>query len=394
MFGGLHLAFFPMHISGLLGMPRRVYTYLPSGPLEVMNLISTIGAFVLASGVLLFLIDVARRFRWAPAAGNAGNVFGAGSLEWLPSGLYSTRSIPVVRSGYPLWDEPGLGKEVEDGRHFLPNSPTGLRETIITSPIEAEPQYVEIMPGPSPWPIAAAVLTAFFFLALTVQAYSFGFASCIFAVLATMRWMWETDRPIATAKVDVGAGIMLPTYVVGPSSHGWWALNILFVVLTMIMFMAGFSYLYLFGIHPETWIAPPPLWTLGAVVALYAGGGGLALAATKVLAKRSEAGRAPWMMMAGAAITLAAGTWSDASSWGDAGLVASASGQGATVFAMIAQQASVVVVAVLMAVFLIVRGGRHLITAPQNATFDLTRRFILFAAGQGVLVAALPRLIA
>ena len=46
MFGGLQLAFFPMHISGLLGMPRRVYTYLPNGPLELMNLISTIGAFV------------------------------------------------------------------------------------------------------------------------------------------------------------------------------------------------------------------------------------------------------------------------------------------------------------------------------------------------------------
>ena len=394
MFGGLNLAFFPMHVSGLLGMPRRVYTYLPSGPLELMNAISTAGAFVLALGVLLFLVDVARKFCWTPAEGNAGNVFNAGSLEWLPSGLYSTRSIPVVRSAYPLWDEPELAKEVEEGRHFLPNSPTGLRETIVTSPIEAEPQYVEIMPGPSPWPFAAAVFTAFFFLALTVQAYNFGWASGIVAVLATMRWLWETDRPIATTEIDVGAGIMLPTYAVGPGSHGWWALNILFAVMGMIIFMAGFSYLYLFGIHPERWIAPPPLWTLGAIAALYALAAGLALGGNRVLARRSEAGRAPWVLMAGAALALVAATYFDMASWREAGLAPSDSGQGATVFALVAQQAAVTGVAVLMAAYLVVRGGRHLIGAPQNATFDLTRRFVLFAAAQGLFVAALPRLVA
>ena len=156
MFGGhAHLAFFPMHLSGLMGMPRRVYTYLPSGPLELMNLISTVGAFVLASGVLLFLVDVARNFRWAPAEGNAGNVFGAGSLEWLPSGLYSTRSIPVVHQPrIRCGTSPSWRRRSRRAATSCPTAPTGLRETIVTSPIEAEPQYVEIMPGPSPWPFA------------------------------------------------------------------------------------------------------------------------------------------------------------------------------------------------------------------------------------------------
>ena len=63
-------------------------------------------------------------------------------------------------------------------------------------------------------------------------------------------------------------------------------------------------------------------------------------------------------------------------------------------FALVAQQASVVGIAALMAAYLVVRGGRGLITAPHNATFDLTRRFILFGAGQGLFVAALPRLVA
>src|SRR3546814_7265582 len=60
MFTGMNVAFLPMHLAGLQGMPRRVYTYLPGRGLELPNLISTIGAFMLGAGVLLFLIDLAR----------------------------------------------------------------------------------------------------------------------------------------------------------------------------------------------------------------------------------------------------------------------------------------------------------------------------------------------
>ena len=393
MFAGLHIAFGPMHLSGLMGMPRRVYTYLPGSPLDLLNLISTIGAFILASGIMLFLIDMARNFRWTPGEGNAGNVFNAGSLEWLPSALYSTRSIPVVRSRDPLWDRPELSKEVEEGRYFLPYSATGLRETIVTSTVEAEPQYVEIMPGPSPWPLLAALFTAAFFLGLTVQAYGFGIATGVLAVLAVMRWLWETDRPIRQRHADVGAGIILPTYAVGPQSHGWWALNILLVVLAMIMFMAMFSYLYLFGIHPELWIAPPPWPTLAGVIGSNLGAALLALAARRLLARRSVAGRGVWVLMIASAAALAGGAWLDWTSWADAGLAPSASGQGATVFALIAQQACLVAIAGLMAVYLVLRGGRNLITAPRSATLDLAARFFLFTAAQGALVAALTRLV-
>src|SRR5690606_37643888 len=145
-----------------------------------------------AAGVLLFLIDLARNFRPQPSAATAGNVYGAGTLEWLPAELYNTRSIPVVRSRDPLWSDPALSDDVERGRYFLPRSATGLRETIVTSPLRAEPQYLQILPPPSAWPLAAAVFTAGFFLALTVQAYTFGVASGVFPVTALLRWLWDT----------------------------------------------------------------------------------------------------------------------------------------------------------------------------------------------------------
>ncbi|CAI08700.1 Cytochrome c oxidase, subunit I [Aromatoleum aromaticum EbN1] len=103
MFVGFNITFFPMHFTGLAGMPRRVYTYAAGYGWESLNFVSTVGAFMIAAGVLIFIIDVARRFRMS-AEDNAGNVWQAGTLEWLPNGNYSNRSIPVVTSREPLWD--------------------------------------------------------------------------------------------------------------------------------------------------------------------------------------------------------------------------------------------------------------------------------------------------
>src|SRR3546814_14570067 len=75
----------------------------------------------------------------------------------------------------------------------------------------------------------------------------------------SLRWLWETDRPVEEKRVDIGAGIMVPTYVTGPSSHGWWAMIILLVVLAMIFIMALFSLAFLWTNQPDFWSRPPPL---------------------------------------------------------------------------------------------------------------------------------------
>ena len=117
----------------------------------VLNLVSTIGSAILALGILLFLVDVARNFRWAPADGNAGNVFG-GVARMAALGALLDPLDPAGHQPRALVGPARACAKVEEGRYFLPNSATGLRETIVTSPVMAEPEYVEIMPGPSPWP--------------------------------------------------------------------------------------------------------------------------------------------------------------------------------------------------------------------------------------------------
>jgi cytochrome c oxidase subunit I len=107
LFVGVNLAFFPMHVTGLAGMPRRVHTYAEATGWQPLNFVSTLGAFCIALAVLLFLVDFARRFRFA-SEGNAGNVWNAGTLEWLPNGNYASRSIPAISGRYPLWERPVL----------------------------------------------------------------------------------------------------------------------------------------------------------------------------------------------------------------------------------------------------------------------------------------------
>ncbi|BBC71655.1 cytochrome c oxidase chain I protein [Altererythrobacter sp. B11] len=382
MFTGLHITFLPMHLTGFMGMPRRVYTYLPERGLDMLNLTSTVGAFVIALGVLLFLLDLLRNFRFTTDH-DAGNVYDAGTLEWLPTGMYSTRSIPLVRSREPLWDDPGICDDVKAGRYFLPNSATGLRETIITSPVNAEPQYLQLMPGPSPWPVGAAVFTAGFFLSLTIQAYAFGLFSGVIAVGCVLRWLWETDRPIAQETADIGAGITVPIAITGPSSHGWWALNVLMIVMGMIGFMGLFSYLYLYGIHPEVWIGAPPLGQTAGIAALELFAAAAAWGGRRLLAARapgSFAGQLPWMTEAfSAALLLAALGW-DAAGWQSEALAPAATGQGATVFALLAFAGCVAAIGVLMAAYLGYRSGRGLLTTPANTTMEVVSRYLFFAA--------------
>ena len=392
MFTGLHITFLPMHLTGLMGMPRRVYTYLPGRDLDLLNMISTIGAFVMAAGVLLFVIDCARRFRFT-VHDDAGNLYNGGTLEWLPTGLYSTRSIPLVRSRDPLWDQPGLSQEVADGRYFLPNSATGQRETLITSPVMAEPQYVQLMPGPSAWPVSAAVFTAGFFLSLTVQAYPFAIFCGIVAVLSTLRWLWETDRPIKQETAEIGGGIEVPIAITGSSSHGWWALNTLMVVIGMIGFMGVFAYLYLYGINPEVWSAPPPLGQTVLILtmeglAFVAAWGGRRLLATK---EGRLAEDLPWMMEALAVGLLAGALYFDITGWLETGLAPTMNGMGATVFMLMVLQAQVVTVAIIMAAYLAFREARGIMTTPTNVTMDVVARFIGFCALQGLVFTAVTR---
>ena len=111
-------------------------------------------------------------------------------------------------------------------------------------------------------------------------------AACgVLTVLCLMRWVWSNDRHLPQQRVDAGAGVLLPTYVAGPQSHGWWAAVLLDVVLGMIFLMAMFAYLYLYGAHPDWWRIAAPRGALVPGLLLLAASAGLAYAARPLVAK-------------------------------------------------------------------------------------------------------------
>jgi len=392
-FVGVHVCFLPMHLSGLMGMPRRVNTYLPERAWDIPNLISTMGAFIMAAGVLLFLIDAIRCYARAGSGGNARNVFGGGTLEWLSAGNYSVRSIPVVNDLEPLWADPQLAADVEAGRYFLPNTATGQRETLITSTTRAEPQYVQIMPGPSWWPLLAALFTAGFFLLLTVQAMTLSALCGVLTIVCVMRWVWSNDRHIEHNQVDAGAGILLPTYVAGPQAHGWWAAVLLCVTLGMIFLMAMFGYLYLFAAHPDWWRIAAPQGALGPGLALLAAAAGCAWAGRPLMARLQRGSGASAVAMTLSALCLAAALAVDVRDWWQAGLRGDASGQGATVYAMAAWHGSVATAVLLSAFYYLLRWMRGLAPRPANKTLEALRILFIYAALEGAAGLLLPRLL-
>src|SRR5690606_30591400 len=133
-----------------------------------LNLLSSVAAFVFAAGVLVFVFD-ALRPRWREGYAKR-NPWNAGTLEWmtpLPQQQWGARSIPEVKSRYPLWDQPDIVQKVDAGQYYLPDAEEGKRETLITSVLDGEPMQCLRLPGDSFLPMTAAAFVGGAFI-LTV----------------------------------------------------------------------------------------------------------------------------------------------------------------------------------------------------------------------------------
>jgi cytochrome c oxidase subunit 1 len=157
-FIGFNLTFFPMHILGFEGMPRRVYTYPAETGWGTLNLIASGGAVFLTFGVIVFLIDAIRSLRVGVAAGD--NPWEAGTLEWATSSPPPPCNFvdPVtVASGEPLWEDPA-------DRPIVVGLRNDVRDVLVTYVTDASPDHRIEFPEPSVWPLLTAIATSAFFI--------------------------------------------------------------------------------------------------------------------------------------------------------------------------------------------------------------------------------------
>ncbi|HLJ22044.1 MAG TPA: cbb3-type cytochrome c oxidase subunit I, partial [Stellaceae bacterium] len=200
MFVGVNLGFFPMHISGLLGMPRRIYTYHPGLGWDTLNLITTIGSFLFAVGVLALIANIVVSLKRGRVAGP--NPWDADTLEWSvpsPPPHYNFAVIPMVASRHPLWEDrlEGMGRSRIDRGFALDAG----RETLGTSVLDGEPDAILKMPEESYAPLFLALALAVFFSALLARVWWLAGAGLVLTAAAILVWLWPEREIRQTAEV-------------------------------------------------------------------------------------------------------------------------------------------------------------------------------------------------
>jgi len=190
LFVGFNLTFFPMHVLGLHGMPRRVYTYLPETGWGPLNALATAGSLLMGVSVVLFLVNVLVSLRSGHLAGD--NPWGADTLEWAttsPPPVYNFLYLPTVNGRHPLWTETPAQPVVIGLR-------TDVREILITTLVDAVPDHRHYLDGPAISPFLLALATGVTFIGgiFTPWAVLGGAVLCAAALLG---WFWPLGPPLA-----------------------------------------------------------------------------------------------------------------------------------------------------------------------------------------------------
>ncbi|PSJ58768.1 cytochrome c oxidase subunit I [Kumtagia ephedrae] len=307
MFTGFNITFFPMHLAGLRGMPRRVYTYPADIGWDWLNLVSTMGAVVLGIGMFAVVVDVTLHRRNKPRGEQ--NPWNAGTLEWIsePEENWGVRSIPRIESRYPLWDQKDLARAVRAGEWYLPDASEGRRETLVTSVLDAEPEQVLRVGGTAYVTIVSAALLGTVFVALTFKWWIVSGLAGVAFVAAVLWWLWTGTGEIPEQEEKhIGHGISLPLYASGVKSAGWWAMFITMTGDGTAFASLVFGYFFFWTIHSDFTgglAGPGAFWPLAAL-GLFAAGWATTVGARE-LNRRGAVFAARALLVAGALLSAA-----------------------------------------------------------------------------------------
>jgi cytochrome c oxidase subunit I+III len=389
IFLGFNLTFLPMHLTGLLGMPRRVYTYPEGLGWGVLNFVSTVGGFLTAFGVTAFLVDFLAHLRFGRHA--SPNAWEAGTLEWAlrtPVPAYNFAAQPLVRGREPLWSESRLPERIRRGEGYLGHLRPERRETLVTAMVDAHPEHVAILPGNTFVPLAAALCMAVFFGGVLLKLYWLAGLGAAAALSAFLMWTWQGGtRSDAKEHVNAGYGLVLPVHYAASRPPGWWGMGWTIAADAALFASLAFAYLYLWTSSPA-W--PPPgypemRWEAPAI------GVALLVASSVLLRAGLRAGehdrRAAlrWSLLGAVALGLIFIVLL-AVSLLDSGLSAHAHAYGAVVHALWVCAALHVALGVVMAAFVFVRSLTNHATAARPGEVRIAAMFWHYATLQALIV--------
>ncbi|MFN4171768.1 MAG: cytochrome c oxidase subunit I [Pseudorhodobacter sp.] len=265
IFIGFNLTFLIMHLTGLLGMPRRIYTYMGHEGWTVLNLISSIGSFILTMGFALIAIDILLQRRHAPRFRR--NPWQAGTLEWAtptPPAAYGFASLPRVEERADRLNPGAVGRRLAAGQGYLGFARNGWQETLGINVTTGEPDQIVILPRPTSLPLVLALVTGVVVLAMLFKVYPVAIAASL-AVMGLFVWgARHAGQTTDHGPLPIGLGLAVPPHPEAATSPALLAMMFTLIADGTLFVSLVFGVLYLWLAAPN-W---PPSEVIEAGVAL------------------------------------------------------------------------------------------------------------------------------
>lgn len=300
IFIGFNLTFLLMHLTGLLGMPRRIFTYTGEEGWTWLNLLSSVGGFIMTIGFGVVVIDLLAQLRYGRRVRR--DPWGAATLEWampIPPTAYVFASIPHVEQRADRIAPAQLAPLLARGDGYLGFTRNGWKETLGVHMTSGTPEQLIVLSRPSYLPLCTALATAAAALAMLLEYYLLALAGALMTaglfVLAGQRAGLAQDY----GPITVGHGVNVPPHTEAADPPPWLALIFTLIadgaLFTSLVF--GAFYLWISAPNWPPQVAPEPsvLLIIAAVAALAVSAG-----AARGSLKAARGGGAPrgWISLA------------------------------------------------------------------------------------------------
>ncbi|PWK61451.1 cytochrome c oxidase subunit I [Roseicyclus mahoneyensis] len=313
IFAGFNVTFLTMHLTGLLGMPRRVYTYLGHEGWTGLNLLSSVGSFVLTMGFALIAADIFLQRRFAPRFRR--DPWRAGTLEWAtptPPAAYGFASLPRIDVRADSLSPFDIGQQLAAGEGYLGMARNGWQETLGVDITTAEPDQIVILPRPTYLPLILALVTGVAVLSMLFKVYVLAILAAI-AVAGLFVWgARSSGQPVDHGPLPIGHGLSAPPHPEAATSPPVLAMGVTLIADGAFFTSLIFGVIYLWLVAPN-W-PPPEVIEAGLALPLIVAAGlvaGPIAARGAAAALRGKGSVMPWLSAQAVALltTLAALVW-------------------------------------------------------------------------------------
>ncbi|MDZ7601296.1 MAG: cytochrome c oxidase subunit I [Hoeflea sp.] len=307
IFIGFNVTFFIMHLTGLRGMPRRVHVYPQEPGMELFNLVSSLGSFVMTIGFALVLVDFVLQARFGRHAGR--NPWKAGTLEWAmptPPPSYNFASLPAIDARADQLDPDALGPQLAAGKGYLGFVRHGQMETLAVDPVSGRLEQIIVLPRSTFLPLLTALVTGVFFLLMLAKLYALAPLALLGVAGMFLLWTRATGAREDLPVLDAGRGEQAPVHFQSRGAPSEWAMVLTLTANATLYASLLFGGLFLWVSAPG-WPAEPTPFKTNVLLQVLALG---ALAGTLLASRRSlragAEGRIGWLAVLAASHLAAA----------------------------------------------------------------------------------------